>query len=537
MKRSLFWFSIFFSLGIGAAGVLPASLPMLIALLIVFLIFIYININITHSRKILILFFAFILGAGYFPARLYVYEKTLSGFYDNKVKIEGRVISVHKENGKIGGFDVKTRSISLDNKAIKRPCKITFYITDLKNIEYGQNIEVSAKLYKPLPAKNFGETDYRLYLMAKNIHATAYAKSKDLKTFNITSSNINPFDAAEKIRRHLSSALTKNLDSNTEGLVNGTLTGNTDNLSADIKDNFRICGLSHIVAVSGFNLSLIAMLITYLFSALKMKNSPASKLLSIAFIWFFTIFTGASLSVTRAAIILTVFILAEVFRRQSDVFSSLGCAILIILIANPAAFYDVGFRLSCASTLSILIFCTPIDKLLSKFLPRYFSSLIAVTLAAQIGVYPLLAFHFNSLPFLGLTANILVVPVVPFIMAIGALVWIFGFSALISGFLGTVLNYICNAVFFIVGLTARLPLASISCPSPSTTGFIIYFGVMLAFYLYLSKEKYYSALVIKLSVALFLLSFIFSSYTGICVAFLNTGNSDCAVIKGPAAIQ
>ncbi len=219
-------------------------------------------------------------------------------------------------------------------------------------------------------------------------------------------------------------------------LLAGILVGNDNDLPPDVQQAFQDSGTSHIIAISGFNMAIIAGLITLMLGRLL----PAGKSLPlvVAAITFYTLLTGASPSVVRAAIMSVMGVVGVlVGRRQLGINSLLFTAALMCLV-NPLLPWDISFQLSFAATLGLIWYAGPLQEAvfdwMERWLPTAWAQQIAAwigefvlcTLAAQLTTLPVMLYHFQRLSLSALLANIVVLPVQSFLMILGGVAVLVG---------------------------------------------------------------------------------------------------------------
>lgn len=205
-------------------------------------------------------------------------------------------------------------------------------------------------------------------------------------------------------------------------------------VTGDIDDwllamEFRKVGLGHILAISGFHFALLAGMLGFLLRAFLPPRF--AYLILLALLLFYFIFLGLSPSVLRAFIMITLYVLGLILKRQSDPLNLLGVALLIELILDPITIHHIGFQLSFLATLGILLFHPLFNRLLQPFLPiRKYSQLkqmprldqhgyllsssirvaLALNLAVHLTTLPAMLFIFHSFPLLSLPYNLFLTP-------------------------------------------------------------------------------------------------------------------------------
>ncbi len=268
--------------------------------------------------------------------------------------------------------------------------------------------------------------------------------------------------------------------------VSAILWGSRNALDPDVKKNFQKAGLSHIVALSGFNISIISLalltLMPYLFIPRKF-----SVWLTVLIIFMFVIFTGGESSIVRAALMGSGSVIAYQLGRRARAFILLIVSVTLMILVDPLILlHDIGFQLSFLATLGLLLFSNYFENWL-EFLPEFFGlrETVSVTLAATLATLPILILYFGRISLTSVLANIAIVPVVPFLMLVSfiGLVVSFFSSFFASGFI--LFTYLTSSYIVIVSkFLANLEFSEIPVPFvPVWVIGIIYFifGVMIIF--------------------------------------------------------
>jgi len=308
---------------------------------------------------------------------------------------------------------------------------------------YGQRISMRGKLQTPPEGSDFS---YREYLSRKGILSLmSYGYIKVLED-----SAGNPLLAAIYHLKDRSRATLQTIFPSPESdLLSGILLGNDKGLSSELKDAYNLTGTTHIIAISGFNIALLAGLITALFNrALGSRNGAITAIVILA---GYTILVGAEASVVRAAIMGSFAMLGSLLGRRNNGLNTIGMTVLAMCLLNPNIPWDVGFQLSFMATLGLVLYGKPFEtrmlELLGKRLkPETISRLagplseyLLFTLIAQAMVLPLLAYHFGQLSWLFLIANPLILFLQPLVMILGGVALLGG---LVYPGLGKVLGYL-----------------------------------------------------------------------------------------------
>ena len=279
-----------------------------------------------------------------------------------------------------------------------------------------------------------------------------------------------------QIKQRAQSIISKNIQSPESGLLSGILLGIDHTMPPDIEDDFRTVGITHIVVISGFNIAILASIFLTLFTPI--FGQKGATLAAIIAIVLFTLLVGADPSVVRAAIMGSLFVLTDrlVGRRNAPI-PILFLTAFVMTLLNPNALWDIGFQLSFAATLSLMLFAKPLTKRVREWLKNRYSAAgtrivmqaigdsVLVTIAAQVLTLPLIMYYFNQLSLISILANGLVLPVQPLIMIWGGLTVLLGsFAPFVAQVFGWIVWVFLFYTVQTAELLARIPFASVAVP-------------------------------------------------------------------------
>lgn len=220
---------------------------------------------------------------------------------------------------------------------------------------------------------------------------------------------------------------TSPLDGPVAAFVATTIVADSRYLAPSIRDDFRGAGIAHILALSGFHVGIVAMLVMWL--TRPMLAAGRARLLRpvlvLAAVWAFAALGGFSPSIVRASLMLSLLLGARLLGRYTSTPNALALAALALLAWRPSALFDVGFLLSFGAVGGILAFAGPLNPFDRHRRPRLHAAaaLVAVPLGATLATAPVVASVFGTLPLLFLPANMLVaVLFAPFYVAALAVV-------------------------------------------------------------------------------------------------------------------
>jgi competence protein ComEC len=323
--------------------------------------------------------------------------------------------------------------------------------------QYGDLLEINCELVPPKPIEDF---QYDKFLAKSGVYSLCYnAKIKLLARDqgNFLLSKIFSF------KSFLLERLNKTASEPQAALLAGILLGARTSLPATLSDQFNRVGVTHIIAISGYNITILVVVLLNLAKSFYINRKKATFGV-LLFLGLFVILTGASGSVIRAGIMGGLVVFAKYLGRKSAVRNVLILSATAMLIFNPKIlFWDAGFQLSFLATIG-LIYLGPAIKQYFQWLPERFSlrENFISTISAIIITLPLILFNFGRLSLVAPIVNILILPAIPVIMFIGF--WQMFFS-LFSIFLGSIIGWgswlFLTYVIKIVEVFSSLPFAAI----------------------------------------------------------------------------
>lgn len=238
------------------------------------------------------------------------------------------------------------------------------------------------------------------------------------------------------LRQRIDETYKKYLPEPEASLLSGIVLGMKSEIPKDFYNNLMLTGTTHVVVASGMNIALVSG--TILSILLNLFSRRTAAILSTIFIWIYTLMAGGDVPVVRAAIMGTLVLLAMIIGREFDALRALLVAGVILIFINPTSIFDIGFQLSFASTLGIIL----MPKIVSKhlfFLPKRLNNDLSQTLSAQLFTLPIVLSTFGFYSLLSPLVNLLVVWPLVWILRLGLLI---GVTGLIWEPLGQVLAWL-----------------------------------------------------------------------------------------------
>ncbi len=372
------------------------------------------------------------------------------------------------------------------------------------------------------PFKNLGnpdEFDYKGFMEDKGFSGTTYVASSGWTITGKRKHSIKN-EALHLKAKILNLYKNFKLESDEQAFLSAVTLGYKDDLSNELKKAFRTSGTSHVLAVSGLHVGIIYILILLLFSFIKKRGMPfvVKQILVLLSLWAYVFITGMPVSVIRAAIMLTLFSIGSLFHKKGYHYNTLAVAAFFILIINPYFLFDVGFQLSFTAVFSILFFQPKITKLYTPKLKisKYVWSLMTVSLAAQIGIFPLGLYYFGTFPTYFFFANLFVLPLIGVIIYVAVALSFFSLLlALDIPFLNHIyiiiqmfLQFVIKVVLQIIYFFESLPMAAIDESYITLLQVCLIIIGLLSLTFYILRKRANMLIVFLSSIAL-----IFATYT------------------------
>jgi competence protein ComEC len=339
--------------------------------------------------------------------------------------------------------------------------------------EIGTHLQIKGSLYQSGPAKNPNQFDYGKYLEGKQIYAQLYADVSDIKIGSIVEKDVWYYTSKlrTKIIRNLEETHF-NKDELTVAIA--LILGQQQDISPEIIRDYQFAGAVHILSVSGLHIGFILLFVTFLLKPFPntRRGSFIKLIIILVSLSTFGLIAGLAPSVLRSVTMFSFVAIGMFLRRSTNIFHTLLVSMLLILLFEPSFLFDVGFQLSYVA----LFFILWLQPLLSQlWMPKnkivnYFWEILTVSFAAQIGAFPLSIYYFHQFPGLFFVTNLVIIPFLSVIMALGVLVMVLAAFDYVPVFLAQslewsifILNKIINSIasleqFIIQGIPFNWPL-------------------------------------------------------------------------------
>jgi len=490
-----------------------------------------------------------------------LYMHTLNNYYDEKYEelesLNGSyctaiVVSEGEEKDYKDVYEIEIKGIKLllnlkksKNKSLQNKENRYLSNKNSKNssfkLKYGDKIEFYLEYEKPSTARNYMGFDYSNYLKTKKIFGTVNLKEEDVEIISHDNSNIILRKIYE-LRNLMKTKIEKLLPKETSGLCLGMLIGETSGIEENMQEDFRDSSLSHILAVSGANVSYIIVSITYIFNKMCLRKR-LSKIISIILLILFMLLTGCTSSVNRACIMAILMLIAELLYRKSDVYNNLAISALILLIINPYSLLDIGFQLSYMGTIGIVFLHDKIGNFIkiNNKIVKYFFEMIAVTTCANLAIIPIMMFHFNTISLTFYFSNIIVGPILGIVVIIGFIMFFISLIFTpISSLIAIVLNLMLKFIIKIAEITANMPFSKITIITPSFFFIIVWYLIIISIsykqkvkIFYHKNNKLIKKIVSCILIIVLIVNLIIKVDKKLEIHFVDVGQGDACLIITP----
>jgi len=373
----------------------------------------------------------------------------------------------------------------------KNESLILLRLPNFYKFQIGQVCEVEGLLSEP---KNFEDFNYKKFLANKKI----FFLMDNPKIFCQKISDARGGNFLKNILVDLKTKLIENIDSvlnePQSSLLAGILFGQRRLFSKSFEEATRVSGVSHIVAASGYNVTILSIAINKLFFFLPKRFKL---IVSLIVIWMFAILSGFSASIVRACMMGSVSIIALLFGRSNSVHLALPFVSFLFVLFTPFAVSDVSFLLSISAVLG-LVYILPILTMIKEKITRkhkFLDDFVLPTLSCTLSTLPLSIFTFKTFSIWSVPVNTLVLPVVESTMFFGLLALLFQYIfPPFSYIFFSVVNVQLKYFEFIVNFVQKLNFGQVSLSEPFSQALslivLLFLLLLIIFFYPIKNEKY-----------------------------------------------
>jgi competence protein ComEC len=430
-----------------------------------------------------------------------VYDESFVGTYNDKgfVTFEGVVIDEPDTRDTYVNLRVAIDTLLPDGatQPVAAHGVVLAQVQPFPAFQYGDRLRVSGELQTPPVFEDFSYADYLarqgVYSLVRRARADPISNSPILRLRSgqvfdpLLNFQITIFKPLFAFKARALAAIAAVFPEPQGALLSGILLGVETGIPESLKDAFRKTGTSHIVAISGFNVSILAGVFLALFR--RILGERRARLPTLITLVLYAVLAGADASVVRATIMGGLVLLAGGFNRPANGLALLAASALLMTAYNPGTLWDVGFQLSVAATLGLILYATPFTQAATRFLSRWLpenivgplTESVTLTLAAQLTTLPLIAYYFHQLSLISLVANAIILPAQPAVMILGGIATL---GALVAQPLGALLAWLAwpfvTFTIAVVELLAKVPGAAIQLDRFPLAALFVMYGVIAA---------------------------------------------------------
>ncbi len=449
------------------------------------------------------------------------YTNQISNFESN-VEIVFKVKEVLKSNAYYDKYVIDFKEINGNNTKGKS-------LLNIKKDSTGTFLKVDDILFTKtlmtdlLPPLNPNQFNYKTYLSKQNIYHQISLSQKELYILDQTKTTI--FGIAARLREGINLKLKAyNFKPDELAIINALLLGQRKDISEEIYNNYAQSGAIHILAVSGLHVGIILLILNFLFKPVEqIKYGPLIKtIIIVILLWCFAILAGLSPSVTRAVTMFSIVAIGLNFKRATNIYNTLAISLFVLLLLKPVLLFDVGFQLSYLAVFSIVWIQPLIYKLwIPKFLiVNKFWQIFTVTVSAQFGVLPISLFYFHQFPGLFFISNLIIIPVLGFILGFGIFIFLLAILNILPSILASIFGYVISSMNGFIAFISKQEAFIFKDISFGILSVISSYLLIIALVNMYQKKTYKYVIFALTTVAISLSVFIFNKYDNSSNEFL-----------------
>ncbi len=536
-KNPLAWIVLFFIAGIYLSTVYPGiALPILTSLVLIIGLYI---LRRTEYDIIFVLTILLFIGWGWASYCQIVQNSHIEKVEKNHnkdIRFTG-VVTETKETEYGARCLLRNVNMETSTTGIIDRFSLLLYLKEEIHFGFGDTLIISGKYVKLTPVRNPGSFDFRSWAHRQKIYGKIRITNEDDIAIRFSDGK-GWENKLESVRDGIRSHLSKSTDGKTTGILLALILGDKSDVDLELRESFIETGVIHVLAVSGLHVGYILLILMILTSMLRIPWGW-DRVVIIMGLVSYVLLTGGKPSVLRASIMAALYVIAPVVNRPRSIWNIIAASAFIILISNPHMLFDLGFQLSYSAVISIVYFYNLIENnLTDKLKPSHISntvisktwSLFLVSFSAQIGTLLFTVFYFHRIPLISLIANIIIVPLIGIMVALGILILTIGWLPYFGTIIGQTAWLNTQIIDWFASFFSSLPFASIEILHTGPLFFILYgLGVsifIMALHHKLRMIQYLAGMVVVILIWNWALK---PNDTNIL--FLDVGQGDAAIIQ------
>ncbi len=409
----------------------------------------------------------------------------------------------------------------------------------------GDRVRVAGPLELDISRVNPGVGGVEDHYRRRGVHTAIRLRGKDRVERTENGSSLSPSYWATRLRAGLAARLSKAVPAESRPFLLTVWLGDRRRITDETYTKFLESGTAHILAVSGIHLGIVFVTVAY---ALRffVSRRRLRIYLTMAAVLLFALMAGARVSSVRAAIMIALYLLSELFDREPDTPTVLSLAAILFTLHDPDVVLGPGFQLSFLSIASILMFSEPIRERL-LWMPRLapdglpttlvmaLTTLAATTLAVQILPLPIAVTFFHVVPFAGILLNLLVVPLLTIVLWLGFLT---SLAALVlepvAALFGHAMHPFITLILWLVNATSELNASHSYLPAPTALGMAAYIAAAALLFCSLAAARNRGRWIVATICAVAVAAALWRPMSHEAeVTFLDVGHGDAAFVRTP----
>ncbi|MBF2399601.1 DNA internalization-related competence protein ComEC/Rec2 [Listeria marthii] len=428
----------------------------------------------------------------------------------------------------IDNLKVDGDSFQAISRCKKEKFQLSYKITteeeqqQLKNLQYGQFISVSANIETPQVNRNQNQFNYQEHLKRQRIHYVLQASSLSI------SDEVSPsiLMRIQNIRLQTITHITENISPKINPYFLALITGEKNGFSPEMYETYQQMGVVHLLAISGLHVNLLVGAIYFLLLKFGITRERAVLCLLI-FLPFYIILTGANPPVIRAATMTALLLLSEKYATKWSSFSVICLSFVLFFLLQPYVIYEVGFQLSYAVSFGIILSSR---QILTRQ-QNIFTKSLAISFVSTMMSSVVMMYHFYSFSWVGIFFNLLYVPIFTINILPGCIsVFLLSMcSPVLSAIPESVLTFLIQFIESFTNVLAKIPRQTIVTGRPNTIILVLIIGTILLFFYQWQKKKFPIGIFIFFCMLCYISSFNFIGK----VSFVDVGQGDSILIQLP----
>ena len=437
-----------------------------------------------------------------FAANTIVVEiNSVSNYIGEKIDLEGVLYRSPQSREEGSRLYIDTQFVIRDGVTVPTSGKVIIYSNEENKLAYGDRVRILDLKLRPIENfKNPGGFNLKEFYERQGIYDRGFVQGEEsIISFGREKSYSPILHYIDRIRIKFGNFVRTNFQSPQSNILNALTIGEKGAIPQDVRTEFSKAGVAHVLAISGLHVGAVAIAFFFLikwllkrseYLLLRFQVPRLAAAMTILPIFLYTAIAGFSTSTVRAFIMISLYLFAIVIGREEQRVNTLSAAALIILLWHPWSLFELSFQLSFAAVFAIL--------LAHKFYPFKFNtledkfySLVKTTVAATLATFPLVANSFGILPLISIPANLILVPLVEFIIVPISLVSfiIFLVSQHVADLLITLNMFFIDMLTFGVELVLKIPYSSLTIPPMNAFSWTVFLILVLSLLLYSSYKK------------------------------------------------